>query len=60
MPSKNSKRSFRGRRNRRPKMSFETRVLQVVREKKEVKIKKNNFTSQPCFRIWCTFCGSFA
>ena len=40
--NKNSKRSFRGRRSRRPKLSFETRVLQAVRSKKEVKIASLN------------------
>lgn len=39
MPYKNNKkRSFRGRRSRRPKLSFETRVLQAVRSKREIKI----------------------
>jgi len=37
MPKSSSKRSFRGRRQRRPKLSFETRVLQAVRSKREIK-----------------------
>lgn len=39
---KNKKRSFRGKRSRRPKMSFETRVLQAVRSKREIKIASLN------------------
>lgn len=40
MPNNTNKksRSFRGRRSRRPKVSFETRVLQAIRSKKEIKI----------------------
>ena len=40
--NKNYKLSFRGRRSRSPKLSFETRVLQAVRSKKEVKIASLN------------------
>ena len=37
MPKSSSKRSFRGRRSRRPQMSFQSRVLQAVRSKREIK-----------------------
>lgn len=38
MPANKKSRSFRGRRSRRPKLSFETRVLQAIRSKREIKI----------------------